>query len=214
MGEFRCATRPVFDAMTVRLPLLLARAMCAACARYISAFTLIEKSRSNSSGVVSSMSLGSVTPALPTAASSPPKRSIAVFTAASFVARCATSPASVVTFPSDRAAAALSAASSRSTATTDQPARAKASAMAAPMPEQEDLHLGDADLAQPCEHRRPCLGVLLLVARDERRVVAEVQRHPVDLHVSASGRSPPGRPGGRARSRCRRRYGRARGPRP
>src|SRR6266581_4553661 len=52
MGELRCATRPVFDAITVRLPLLFAKAVCAACARYMSAFTLIAKSRSNSCGVV------------------------------------------------------------------------------------------------------------------------------------------------------------------
>ena len=100
----------------------------------MSAFTLIAKSLSNSSALVSSMSLGSVTPALPTAASSPPKRSTAIFTAASLVARSATSPARVTVLLPTFAAVASSDERSRSTATIDQPAFAKASTIPAPMP--------------------------------------------------------------------------------
>src|SRR5439155_601477 len=189
MGEFRCATRPVFDAMTVRLPLLLARAMCAACARYISAFTLIAKSRSNSSGVVSSMNLGSVTPALPTAASSPPKRSTAIFTAASFVARWATSPARVAIVPLAVRRVVVRA---REVLRRVEAVLCLAVHEHAPA-EEVNLHLGDAHLAQARKHRGPHLGVLLFVPRDDLWIVAQVERHSVGLHLRIPARPRPAR---------------------
>src|SRR5882762_3343955 len=78
-----------------------------------------------------------------------------------------------------------------------------------PPAEQVDLHLGHADLAQAREHLGPDLGVLHLVPRDERGVVAEVERQSIGPHLRTSVPWSPGLEAGRARRRSRQRPARA-----
>src|SRR2546428_6181637 len=76
--------------------------------------------------------------------------------------------------------------------------------------EEEDLHLGHADLTQAREDLRPHALVLLLVSRDEPRIVAQIERHSVYLHVMTSVPPRPAPVADRAPWRCRRRSAPAR----